>query len=140
MFGKSLKSVGCDSHFSVLQKCGHAIHSVPTVSKYTFVAHTIFPHIVSEETILFWIWKLKEIQIVAANFNFLPNKLNFCWGNYSREETIQGRKLYEEIRELCLHIHTAYLYLECLLNIQIGISRHLNSSPIIMVKIKIKIN
>ena len=36
-------------------------------------------------------------QIVAANFNFLPNKLNFCCGKYSREETIQGRKLYEEI-------------------------------------------
>ena len=31
-------------------------------------------------------------------FNFLPNKLNFCCGNYSREETIQGRKLYEEMR------------------------------------------
>ena len=35
--------------------------------------------------------------MVAANFNFLPNKLNFCCGNYSREETDQGRKLYEEI-------------------------------------------
>ena len=29
-----------------------------------------------------------EIQIVAANFNFLPNKLNFCFRNYSRKETI----------------------------------------------------
>ena len=27
---------------------------------------------------------------VAANSNFLPNKLNFCCGNYSREETIRG--------------------------------------------------
>ena len=35
IFGKSL-----NSHFSVLQKCGHASHSVPTVSKYTFVAHS----------------------------------------------------------------------------------------------------
>jgi hypothetical protein len=30
-------------------------------------------------------------------FQFLPNKLIFCCGNYSREETIQGQKLYEEI-------------------------------------------
>ena len=38
---------------------------------------------------------------IVANSNssvFLLNKLNFCCGNYSREETIQGRKLYEEIR------------------------------------------
>ena len=35
--------------------------------------------------------------MVAANFNFLSNKLNSCCGNYSREETIQGWKLYEEI-------------------------------------------
>ena len=26
--------------------------------------------------------------LVATNFIFLPNKLNFCCGNYSREETI----------------------------------------------------
>ena len=31
-------------------------------------------------------------------FQFLHDKLNFCCGNYSREETIQGQKLYEEIR------------------------------------------
>ena len=42
--------------------------------------------------------EIVEVRIVAANFNFLPNKLNFCCANYSREETIQGRKLYEEIR------------------------------------------
>ena len=36
--------------------------------------------------------------MVAANFNFLPNKLNFCCGNYSGEETIHERKLHEEIR------------------------------------------
>ena len=28
---------------------------------------------------------------------FLPNKLNFCCRNYSREETIQGQKLYGKI-------------------------------------------
>ena len=61
---------------------------------------TAFPHIVSAETILFLIWKLQKIWIVAANFNFLHNKLNFCCGNYSREETIQGRKLFAEIRYL----------------------------------------
>ena len=26
----------------------------------------------------------------CRKFNFLPNKLNFYWGNYSREETIHG--------------------------------------------------
>ena len=35
--------------------------------------------------------------MVAADFNFVPNKLKFCCGNYSREETIQGQKLYGEI-------------------------------------------
>ena len=29
--------------------------------------------------------EIVEIQIVAANFNFLPNKLNFCCGNYMRK-------------------------------------------------------
>ena len=29
---------------------------------------------------------------VATNFNLLPNELNFCCGNYSREDTIQGPK------------------------------------------------
>ena len=38
----------------------------------------------------------------CANFNFLPDKLNFCCGNYLREETIQRRKLYEEIRYFIL--------------------------------------
>ena len=47
--------------------------------------HTVFPQIVSVETILFLIWKLKEIQIVATNFNFQLNKLNFA------AEAIQGR-------------------------------------------------
>ena len=46
---------------------------------------TVFPHIVSAETILFWIWKSKGHN-------------TWICGNYSREETIQGRKLYEEIR------------------------------------------
>jgi hypothetical protein len=30
----------------------------------------------------------RKIKIVAANFNLLDNKLNFCCGNYSRAETI----------------------------------------------------
>ena len=34
--------------------------------------------------------EIVEIQIVAANFNFLTNKLNFCCENYSRKETIHG--------------------------------------------------
>jgi hypothetical protein len=31
---------------------------------------------------------------VATNLIFLPNKLNFCCGNYSREATIQKQKLF----------------------------------------------
>ena len=53
-----------------------------------FFSYTVFPHILSMETIL--IWKLQEIQIVAANFNFLPDKLHFCSGNYSWAETLRG--------------------------------------------------
>ena len=34
-----------------------------------FFSNTLFPHLVSAETILCLIWKLLEIQIVAANFN-----------------------------------------------------------------------
>ena len=34
-------------------------------------------------------------KIVA---NVLLRKHNFCCGNYSKEEAIQGQKLYEEIR------------------------------------------
>ena len=45
-----------------------------------------------------------NMEIVANSNNcrtisiFLPIKLNFCCGNYSREETIQERKLCEEIQ------------------------------------------
>ena len=31
--------------------------------------------------------EIVENSIVATNFNFLPNKLNICCRNYSREET-----------------------------------------------------
>ena len=30
-----------------------------------------------------------KIQIVAANLNFLPNKLDFCCGNFSRNYGMQ---------------------------------------------------
>ena len=46
--------------------------------------------------------ELWKIQIDAANFNILPNKLNFCFGNYSREENIQGQKLFSDIRYLIM--------------------------------------
>ena len=36
----------------------------------------------------------RNIQIVAANLNFLHNKLNFCCGNYSRAETIRGNTVF----------------------------------------------
>ena len=56
----------------------------------------VFFQIVFAETILSWIWKLQEIWIVVANF-ILANKLNFCYGNYSREETICGSTVIENI-------------------------------------------
>ena len=31
------------------------------------------------------------MYVVATNFNYLPNKLNFCYGNYSREGTTYSR-------------------------------------------------
>ena len=36
-------------------------------------SNTVFPRIVSAESIIFCIWKLQKPQIVAANFNILPN-------------------------------------------------------------------
>ena len=42
-------------------------------------------------SILCWIWKLWKIQIVDANFIFLPNKLNFYCRNYSIAETIMRK-------------------------------------------------
>ena len=48
---------------------------------------TVFPYIVSAETILFWIWKSKISQYIRPKVT-----VHKC------EETIQGRKLYEEIR------------------------------------------
>ena len=45
--------------------------------------------VLSVESILFW-WKFKKIQIVAWNFNFLPNKQNFCCGSYWKAESIHG--------------------------------------------------
>ena len=53
---------------------------------------TIFPRIV-----------FSNLEIVGNSnsyrkFQSFPNKLNFCGNNYSREETIQGQKLFAEIR------------------------------------------
>ena len=40
------------------------------------------------------------MEIVAEIFQFLLNKPKFCCGNYSKEETIEGQNIYEEIRYL----------------------------------------
>ena len=58
---------------------------------------TVFPHIVSEETILFLNLEIVTNSNSCAIFHFFLKKLNACFGNYSREETVQGQKLYEEI-------------------------------------------
>ena len=69
-----------------------------------YLVCTEFPHMVSAETRkLFFILNLEIVEnsnmyLVAANFNFLPNKLNFHCGNYSSEEPIQELKLHEEIK------------------------------------------
>ena len=62
--------------------------------------HTIFPRIVSADTVLFRIFKPLKSHIVSAVSSFLCNeKLNsfltrvrklFKGRNYSREETIRG--------------------------------------------------
>ena len=53
-----------------------------------FFLRNVFPHIVSTETLLFFNFGncRKFTYVVATNFNFLPNKLNFA------AETIQGRQ------------------------------------------------
>ena len=47
---------------------------------------TVYPQIVSEKTFEFGncrkFKQLSKIQTVIENFNFLPNKLNFCCENY----------------------------------------------------------
>ena len=73
---------------------------------------TVVPPIVSSETILFWKWKMWKFsysfRIMAI---FLLHKLNNCRSNYWRGETIEGRKLFAEIR-YCFY--TNYnLYLKC---------------------------
>ena len=52
------------------------------------------PEKVSAETILFWIRKFQKIQKVDKNFNFLPNKLIFCCGNYSKSDSMGGNTIY----------------------------------------------
>ena len=60
---------------------------------YMMVSYTVFPHIVAAETILFWIYKILKLQIVSASY------VMKTWiVSAPSEETIQGRKLYEEIR------------------------------------------
>ena len=68
-----------------------------------FFLRNVFLHLVSTETFFFFSNFgncRKFTYVVATDFNFLPDKLNFFWGNYSRKATIQGQKLHEEIRYL----------------------------------------
>ena len=44
---------------------------------------TVFPRIVSAETILFW--NCSQFKKLPQYFNFLLEKLNFCCGNYTRK-------------------------------------------------------
>jgi hypothetical protein len=56
---------------------------------FLFDIHTVFPHIVSAETILFfWIWKSQSSQYIRPTVTV--DKLKCA-------KTVQGRKPYEEI-------------------------------------------
>ena len=63
---------------------------------------TVFPRIVSAETILFWVWPcvLWPLITVHKSEETIQVRKLFKWGNYSSEETIQGQKLFAEIRYL----------------------------------------
>ena len=56
----------------------------------------------------FWICKLEKIQI--SIFNFLPNKQNFCSGNYSRAETIWGNTVWTLVHCKCLQGFTGKVH------------------------------
>ena len=51
---------------------------------------TVFPHIVSAETILFWIWKSKGHSTKGQRSQYIKVRKLFKGGNYSRAETIWG--------------------------------------------------
>ena len=55
-------------------------------------------------------------RIVAANFNFLPNKLNFCCGNYSKAETIQGQKQFKGGIYSRKYVWKGLLFVDLLIN------------------------
>ena len=44
--------------------------------------------------------EIVENSSSCRKFQFLPDKMNFCCRKYSREETIQARKLFAEIKYL----------------------------------------
>ena len=71
---------------------GHVFVVLHYICTTVHIVCTVFPDIVSAETILFLIWKLQKIQIAVANFIFYLINWIFT------EETIQEWKLYEEIR------------------------------------------
>ena len=64
-------------------------------------AHTVFPRIVSVETILFWIFKSLKISYCFR----IKVSLMGC-GNYSGVKTIPGRKLFAEMRYWFFYHHS----------------------------------
>ena len=68
-------------------------------------SNTVFPYIVSSLEFMYcdlWISKFKKEYLVSAEtmYSFLNLEIQRSQYINSREETIQGRKLYEEIRYL----------------------------------------
>ena len=73
--------------FSSMDQCGQSQHAY-RISTYSFRGNYSFLKV---ENV--------EIFIQFPHYgNFLLHKLNSCCGNYSRGETIQGRKLFAEVR------------------------------------------
>ena len=59
---------------------------------------TVYPHIVSAETILFWIWKSKGHSTQGQRSQYINVRKLFKGGNYSRAETIWGNTVCDILR------------------------------------------
>ena len=104
---------------SFLSQC-HKLVGIYFTIKYTYI-YTVFPRIVSAETILFWKWKMWKFSYsfrIMAIFYFI-NWIGSCRRNYWRGETIRGNTVSEYLRSqyqghnsiVCLVLQLAILSL-----------------------------
>ena len=61
------------------------------------LGYHISPYSFPRILFLFEFGNFSKLKYMPQYFSFSLDKLNICWGNYSREETIHGQKLYEKI-------------------------------------------